>query len=278
MNIEIVFIGSSAIGLQKLSQSKRFNVIDVLCLKKKVNHELENATCELGLKIKTFNWINDFEKLINKYESSTRFFIYQLDMLVPANLTNKYDFFNIHRGNLKTNRGMYPDIWTVLLGFKTTKISLHKINDKIDLGLLIDAHKVEISKDDDSEKIKRKLERGIPKLIESLHLFLNDKIQGKEIKEGVYRPRIIESDFTINPFKDSIEIMKRKIKSQVKYNGAIIYYDGKKKYVTSVSCSKPTKTHAFLKIKNGNTNFYFIENKKPKYSAPPKFQSSKRIN
>ena len=65
--MEIVFIGSSAIGLQKLSQSKRFNIIDVLCLKKRVNPELENATCEIGLKIKTFNWINDFEKLINKY-------------------------------------------------------------------------------------------------------------------------------------------------------------------------------------------------------------------
>ena len=53
--MEIVFIGSSAIGLQKLSQSKRFNIIDVLCLKKRVNPELENATCEIGLKIKTFN-------------------------------------------------------------------------------------------------------------------------------------------------------------------------------------------------------------------------------
>ena len=275
--MDIVYIGSSAVGLQRLSESKKFNIIDVLCLKSRFNRDLNNFANQIGHKINLFDWKNDFEKLINSYNEHTIFFIYQLDMLVPENLIKKFKFFNLHRGDLKTNRGPTPDIWTVLLGFKKTKISLHKINDKIDLGLLIDAHKVEILKDDDAEKIKIKLEGGIPKLIESLHLFLNDKIKGEEIKEGVYRPWITESDFTINPFKDSIEIMNRKIKSQVKYNGAIIYYDGKKKYVTSVSCSKPPKTHEFLKIKNSNTNFYFIENKKPKYSAPPKFQPSKRI-
>ena len=46
-------------------------------------------------------------------------------MLVPENLIQKFNFFNLHRGDLKTNRDPTPDIWTVLLG-------LHKINDKID--------------------------------------------------------------------------------------------------------------------------------------------------
>ena len=52
-------------------------------------------------------------------------FVYQLDMLVPGTLTKKYNFFI---RNLKTNRGPNPDIWPILLGHKTTQMSLHKLN------------------------------------------------------------------------------------------------------------------------------------------------------
>ena len=276
MNIEIVFIGSSAIGLQKLSQSKRFNVIDVLCLKKKVNHELENATCELGLKIKTFNWINDFEKLINKYESSTRFFIYQLDMLVPAILTNKYDFFNIHRGNLKTNRGPNPEVWAILLGFKTTTITLHKINGRIDLGKLIDSYDVKISNNDDVDDVKKNLEKWLPHLIESTYLFILGKLKGEEIEDGQYRPWIKEQDFTIDPIKDSIDLISQKIRSQKKYNGAILIHNEKKKYVVDIFLSIPAHSNKIIMIKKDNKNIYFLENTNPKYSLP-KFTVSKRI-
>ena len=43
-----------------------------------------------------------------------------------------------------------------------------------------------------------------------------------EIKNGIYYPRIIEEDFTIELKSDSLEIIDRKIRSQEAYNGAIL--------------------------------------------------------
>ncbi|WP_440934658.1 hypothetical protein [Candidatus Pelagibacter sp.] len=276
MSKEIVFIGSSAIGLEKLSQSKRFKIIDVLCLKKKVNPELEIVTNKLGLKIKSFNWINDFEKLINLYENSIPFFIYQLDMLVPAILTEKYNFFNLHRGNLKTNRGPNPDIWPILLGHKSTSITLHKINSRIDLGIAIDWYDVEISNNDSVNDVIKKLEKGLPKLIESTYLFILGKLKGENIEDGIYRPWVTEQDFTIDLTTDSMDTIDQKIRSQKNYNGAIFFHNGKKKYVINVFSSIPSNLSKIISTKKDNKNIYFLENTKPKYQLP-KFPPSKRI-
>ncbi|MCB0402896.1 MAG: hypothetical protein KDD41_12485 [Flavobacteriales bacterium] len=275
--MDIVFIGSSPLGLKKLAESARFSVVDVLCLKKRVTDELIQVAESLNLQVKLFDWIKDFKTLVHAYDESMPFFIYQLDMLVPAGLTAKYNFYNLHRGDLKLNRGPNPDVWPILLGFETTTMSLHQINDKIDAGVLISTYDVQILPDDDTQSVKAKLEGGLPELIESTYQFIIGNIRGKEIEDGDYRPWVTEIDFTIDPVKDSVVVMDRKIRCQRQYNGAILMIDGQKRYVTEVFSTKPETTTDIIKIKQGEQDIFFRENINPKYPPPPKFPVSKRI-
>jgi methionyl-tRNA formyltransferase len=276
--IDIVFVGSSAIGLRNLVNNKDFSVVDVLCLESRMNKGLREAAEKYGYEIKTFKCIRDFRETINNYPVLLPFFIYQLDMLVPGDLTERYNFYNIHRGSLFTNRGPNPDVWPILNGDSQTSLSLHKINDKIDSGILIDTFDVEITKDDDTISIKIKLEKGLPKLIESLKDYLNFKKRGITLTEGLYRPWIKESDFTIDLEKDSLEIIDRKIRSQSQYNGAILIINDQKYYVSGIlKCEDTADTvensmllhDDKLKVVSGSQMLTFKLNRAPKYQPPP---------
>lgn len=283
---EIVFIGSSSIGLKRLIENKSFIVSDVLCLKGRLNEELINISNKNGFTIKNFEWINAFREIIIQYPKTTPFFIYQLDMLVPKDLTEQYSFYNIHRGNLYTNRGPSPDIWPILNSDKETSISLHKINEKIDAGILIDAYDVKIIEDDDTITIKKKLEAGLPQLIKSLKKYMNGEIKGEILNQGIYRPWITAHDFTINIDVDTIETIKRKIRCQSQYNGAILFINNEKYYITDIlKIEKSTNngSNPFLekeseiKVKKGIDLITFKLNMNPKYPPLPVHPESKRI-
>lgn len=275
---EIVSIGSSALGLKRLLESDKFLVTDILCLKARVTSELESVANEAGLEITPFEWIADFREVVNCFNTNIPFFIYQLDMLVPADLTSRYRFFNVHRGSLYTNRGPNPDIWPILCGHEQTALSLHKINEKIDSGTLIDSHEVDIGPTDDTATIKERLEDGLPLLIESLYQYLDGKRNGVTLDGGVYRPWVTEADFTIRPDEDSITVMDQKIRSQRQYNGAILYQDGEKYYVTEILLVNPKNAEAeqekycagdTLVMNAGELSITFKVNNNPKFPPPP---------
>ncbi len=276
---DIVFIGSSSLGLKFLSKNPNFNVTDILCLKNRVNKKLIKLANYLKIKIKIFHWKNDFNDIITQYPKNYLFFIYQLDMIVPDVLTKKYRFFNLHRGSLYNNRGRNPEIRSILNGSNSTVLSLHKINEKIDSGILIDEYKIQISELDNTNTLKNKLERGIPKLVDSLYIYILGNLKGVKIINGTYFPPVKEEDFIINIKTDSLEIISRKIRSQSPYNGAILFHKGIKYYVEDFSFNDKM-------IKNSEKNLIFKKNKhtlkfqinlKPKYKSPPIFPNSKRV-
>lgn len=286
MKSDIVFIGSSPLGLQRLMESPYLSVKGVLCLAKRITEPLIEMAADGSLAVDTFKCIEDFRKLIEIYSPSMPFFIYQLDMLVPGDLTRKYCFYNVHRGRLPTNRGPNPDIWPILNGDKETALSLHRINEKVDSGILIDAFDVSISDVDDTESVRQKLEQGLPKLIRALREYLQGTRVGKELHGGVYRPWIKESDYTIDQDKDSIEIMGRKIRSQSQYNGAIIRLAGKKYYVTEiVAIERKDVGEGFVFEADGGVvrvacSSHVItlkQNLEPGYPPPPISPPSKRL-
>ena len=274
---DIVYIGSSYYCLEKLIESDKFNVVDILCLRKKINENIQNSANKINQKIRVFDWIKDFKSIILEYDKSTVFLIYQLDMLVPKYITENYNFYNLHRGDLKTNRGPCPDIWTVLLGEKNTSISLHRINEKIDSGLLIGSYDIIVDKNDDPRTVKINLEKGIPSLINMLSDHLLGTIDGTPIHDGEYRPWINEQDYTIDLDNDSIDCMQRKILCQYQYNGAILHYDGSKRYVKNVSTNPHALAGNILKIERLLTAVYFEENTDPHYSPPPYRPPSNRV-
>ena len=275
----IVFIGSSSLGLQQLSKSSKFKVIEVLCLKNRIDESLKELVHKLGLTIKLFEWKKEFTEIILNYPKNYVFFIYQLDMIIPKKLTDKYSFFNLHRGSLHTNRGPNPEIRSILNGNTFSTMSLHKINEKIDSGMLIDDYQISILKNDNPNILKKKLEKGIPSLIESLEKYLSKEIVGMEIKNGIYYPRIIEEDFTIDLKSDSLEIIDRKIRSQEAYNGAILIHKGKKYYTKSYNLDGKIKNNISksLLIKFDDCLIQFIINIDPKYKPLPTYVISKWV-
>ncbi|WP_286233233.1 hypothetical protein [Thalassotalea sediminis] len=236
--MDIVFIGSSELGLCALKASNRFNILNVLCLRNRLTEGLNNAAQEIGLSIKLFDWHEDFRVLINQFDIDTPFFIYQLDMLVPEDIVRKYRFFNVHRGCLRLNRGPNPDVWPILLGFEETKISLHQLNEKIDSGLYIDSFSVDIEQGEDSVVVKGKMEAFMPDIVESLYLHLLGALAGTTLSGGDYYPWIKEYDFTIDLTSDSIEVMQRKILSQRQYFGALLCFNEQKIYINDMSVSE----------------------------------------
>lgn len=250
---DVYYIGSSELGLQALSESDAFNILKVLCLESRATKELITVADRLGHDIVLFKWHDDFRKQVLQLDESNPFFIYQLDMLVPEDLTLKYSFYNVHRGCLINNRGPNPDVWPILHGHSDTSISLHKINGLIDSGTYINSFKVIISELDDSITVKDKLEKYLPEIVDSLSRFLIGKLKGKHLSGGQYYPWITEGDFTIDIEKDSIGEMERKIKCQRQYNGAILIIDDDVYYVNDM------KLHSKIDVDKYNDGFSLFD-------------------
>jgi methionyl-tRNA formyltransferase len=283
---DVVFIGSSQLGLRCLLESNHFEVRGALCLAKRLTPALEALAHGQALPLKTFDSILSFRPLIESHPSSMPFFIYQLDMLVPADLTEKYAFYNVHRGNLMTNRGPNPDVWPILNGDPETQLSLHRINDKVDSGVLIDAVSVPVHPEDDSISVRQRLEAGLPRLVEALHEHLVGSRQGTVLEGGLYRPWITEADFTIDLARDSLDVIGRKIRSQRQYNGAILVVDGVKHYIVDILQARPrVPDQTFVCAGDGSTIracssshvLILKRNEDPKYPPPPRQRPSKRV-
>jgi methionyl-tRNA formyltransferase len=283
---EIVFVGSSELGLRSLLASPNFTVVEALCLTNRLTPPLTTAAGKHAIPWCTFEGIRDFRALVERHPAAMPFFIYQLDMLVPADLTEKYNFYNVHRGDLRTNRGPNPDVWPILNGSDKTALSLHKINDKVDSGILIDAPEISIVPSDDAVTVREKLEERLPAIIESLHEYLHGKRTGTALSGGTYRPWITEADFTLDLQSDPLEVIDRKIRSQRQYNGAIIQKDGQKYYVTEILGARPeqAQTEFYFNARNGvittrspSHALTLKWNEQPKYPPPPVRPPSKRV-
>ena len=71
-----------------------------------------------------------------------------------------------------------------------TFLSLYELSDKIDLGCLIEEYKIPLSMKETVSDIDKKLQQGIPSLLTSLNLYLEGKIHGQIISDGIYYPKI----------------------------------------------------------------------------------------
>jgi methionyl-tRNA formyltransferase len=111
---------------------------------------------------------------------------------------------------------------------------LHRINEKIDQGLIIGKYEVDIVSDDDSVSLKEKTEKGIIPLLEKLILYLNGEQEPITITEGRYFKPICEEDYKINIEFDTEKDIVNKIRSQKQYRGALVVIEGNRYYISSV--------------------------------------------
>jgi len=235
MKTKIIYIGTSHTIIESLTHYSAFELSTIICEEKRITYEYKKTIQRLKLNLIPFTTKLDFEKIIETFKPEEFvFIIYQLDLIVPAHLANNYHFFNLHAGSIKTNRGAHPIIWSILNGDTSTELTFHKINEKIDQGIIIGKYSVPIHQKDDATSIKRKMETGLPMLFNSLNLFLKGDINGEICNAGIYRKPIQEKDYTINVFVDNRALIENKIKSQKQYKGAIVWFNNVKYNVTKL--------------------------------------------
>ena len=67
--------------------------------------------------------------------------------LIPAEVVKKHFFINCHAGILPKYRGFHANAWAIMNGEKHIGYSIHRMNEKMDDGLLYFVRKVSISYD-----------------------------------------------------------------------------------------------------------------------------------
>ena len=159
-------------------------------------------------------------------------------------------FFNIHRGSLNFNRGPIPEVWTILNGDRYAYLTLHQINQKIDLGKIIFEKKTLLKKRYSVLTLRKKLGKFIPNLINKLQYYLQGKIIHKKISKGNYNSFLKEENYRVDLNKDSKNIILNKIYSQKDLNGAFLIFKKKKYFFKNYKSFKKLKKNFDLKKQN----------------------------
>ena len=159
--------------------------------------------------------------------------MHSFGLIINEKISSLFRIFNIHSGSLLTNRGRNPVEWAILLGWESDEVSIHEIDTSIDGGILVDAEKIEICCNDTVSDIRKKYFNHFPDLFKALDEYLSGKRKGVAVGQGIYREKVTEKHFTIDPLHDDVKTIKNKIRSQMDYNGAILFVEGKKHYIRS---------------------------------------------
>lgn len=228
------YIGFSEEIVKLLLESEYFKLSTVIW---EENRPIDSALLEdLRRNHVTFYTVSQKEQLISCMRQSdcVQFVMYKFKLILPQTVVNEYKVFNFHPGDLRTNRGATPVIWSILLGEPTSCMSLYRVSEKIDCGLLIEEATVHITDGDDSRSLQLKLEATIPGLLEKLYYHLKGAIAGVLIENGEYRRHVQEQDYTIDLNVDTREVISAKIRSQAIYKGAVLNIGDKKFFVTEM--------------------------------------------
>ena len=239
MKKKIIYIGTSYSIIDAINSYNKFELQTIVCEKKRVSKEYEKRVKQYNLNLITFESKIEFISLFDKREEEIAL-IYQLDLIVPHELTSKFKMFNFHSGSVKTNRGAHPLLRTILNNEVNSEFTLHKINKNIDQGILISKFNVEVGYSDDVNDIKHKMEHGFEYMFDDLITHLNGNLPVQEIQGGKYYKPICINDYTIDVFNDSITKIKNKIRSQKLYNGALLNVKNRRYFVSELIEKKNT--------------------------------------
>ncbi len=224
--MDIAYIGYSDVLLNHLLQSQDFNLIKVVYVEDRVSKKYKNLLEKNNLQNLKITSKDDICKINKFFENIEIILMYKFEYILPQRLINMYRIFNFHGGCLRTNRGAHAVVRSILNGDKETMLSLYELTGGIDIGLLIGEYCVPISKDETVNTLNAKLQEGILPLLSLLKKYLDGEIEAVLVKQGIYYPKVMREDYTLDIKNDSFEKMDAILRSQVDYNGAICCVDG----------------------------------------------------
>ncbi len=213
--INIVYIGADYNVANVLYLDNKFNIKAIICEKLRLTKELILFSEINNIKLIYVHNKEHFEEEINKLNHIVNnYMIFNFGIIITKKLLEDNNFFNIHPASLIINRGRNPIERALIENHSSLDVSIYKIVEKIDLGEFIDSAKVYIDVLDDNVSLSYKVNKTIPKLLNSLYLYIINIKSSKSIEQGIYYKPIKEEDFTIDLYKDSIVDIYNKIRSQ----------------------------------------------------------------
>lgn len=233
----VIYIGNTPHVALQLSEIKELNILYMVCQKKKICDEEKKFYEQQKIKIKEIETKEDLSAFLLSCCDKVDFAImYSFGIIIPQSVIELLTIYNLHPGSLNNNRGSSPINWAILLDFRETSITLHRITADIDAGNIISEHKVTVYSHDVPSTLRRRLEGEIPSMILYLVWMIekNKQIAIPAPIDGTYRPRIKEEDYTIR-LDDTESDVKAKIRSQYDYVGAPIIINGVKHYIRNYS-------------------------------------------
>lgn len=245
--IKIGFLGYGTRALEALMADSRFEVRYFLAPESRLCDEVFECAEKYkdSVKLEIISCKAELVRRIASINDAECFLMNACPFILTEEILDNMDFYNIHPGNLFTNRGHQPHLWTVLLNERETEICLHKVNTEIDQGYVIESVKVELTGRENSLEVLNKAEDEIPKLLDGLYNYLTGKSTVKYYAEnGMYRNIMKYSDYEIKE-SDSIDDIDRKIRARSMHNGAFFTREGKRIYVNEITAYEKSSDEIF---------------------------------
>ncbi|MFP3153568.1 hypothetical protein LQZ18_03910 [Lachnospiraceae bacterium ZAX-1] len=236
--LQVGFFGYGTRALDALMEHPLYEVKYFIAPKARLCQDVWDA-CEKYKGKLEFSIVNDKRELEQKFaqrKDADSWIMNASPIILDKGVLDQADVFNIHPGNLETNRGHHPHLWTVLLGEPKSQIVLYKVNEEIDLGEVVHFVEIGISPDDSSLDVLNKLEDRIPDLLDAFYEYRVNHEPGKgNVVAGTYRKMLAYKDYEIDIEKDDFIQMKRKILARAMHRGAFLQTEGKRYYVDRIS-------------------------------------------
>ena len=230
-----IYLGTSHKAFDLICKHPDYNLQFVICEAKRITPAYVNIAKINGIEILSF--VNKEELVIlldSVVDKTDLFIIYQFDYIITKQFSTSDKFYNFHSGSLSANRGAHPIIRSILNGDTQTELTLHRINEQIDQGMVVGTFEVNVDQTDDTISLKEKTEKGLLPLLDKLMLFLKGDVEAFVINGGTYYKPIREEDYTINPEFDSEIQISNKIRSKKQYKGAVLVFNRKKYYIKNI--------------------------------------------
>lgn len=94
--------------------------------------------------------------LEDAYKNAKIFISLEFDKIIRPEKFKTQNIYNIHFSLLPKYKGMYTSIWPIINGENYSGVTLHKIDEGIDTGDIIDRYKFKISRNDRSQDLYKK--------------------------------------------------------------------------------------------------------------------------
>lgn len=225
--MKITYVGYSDRMADLLLKDVRFQVASVVTGKGKLSMAMRNRMKGNGIPLYE---ATDKKTLLNLKQEFIHdaVIMYEFGLILPREITEGADIYNIHPGDLDTNRGAHPIRWTILLGEPETKMTMYKVAG-IDEGYIVGERICKVGEDDDYLSLKKKMEEYLPWLLDRfIDVTAGHLPTGRMSRNGGYRKKVEEKDYLIDMKRDSFLEIKRKINAMKDFGGAVMISEDKK--------------------------------------------------